>query len=78
MKIFGNKAFAKNSIFVKTQPFQENQSASSVFLMWRLTINVLYYFGVTPFKCEFSIDKGRWYLKSSGLHKVNECMKFKT
>ncbi len=70
MNIFKNKAYQNHFIFVKAQMFQENQSASKVFLMWRLTINILYYFGVTPFKCEFSIDEGQWYLKSTWLHKV--------
>lgn len=62
--------YANNFTFVKAQEFRLTKSASSVFLMWRLTINFLYYFGVTPFKCEFSVDNGKLYLKTSLFHKV--------
>ncbi len=64
------EGYANNFIFVKTQEFHKTKAASSVFLMWRITINILYYFGVTPFKCEFSVDNGQWYLKTSRFHKV--------
>ncbi len=41
-----------------------------VFRMWQLSINFLFYFGITPFKCVYCTENGQWYLKTSWFHQV--------
>ncbi len=48
----------------------EHQPTNQAFRMWQFTINFLYYFGVTPYKCVFCKNRQIWDLKSSKLQKV--------
>lgn len=62
---------AKTSTSPKTPEFQPTiQTSKSVFRMWQLSINFLYFFGVIPYKCKFCRSREVLDLKTSKFQKV--------
>ncbi len=72
MDTFIAKEHTPTNVFViKSFKSCKQSKAPIVFRMWQFTINFLFYFGLTPFKCEYSTENGQWHLKGSLFHKVS-------